>query len=279
MADPRDRGPDRGPDRSTDRGTDRSGPGPDPLAAELVALGRALDVPPPPADLAAAVLDRVPARPPRPSAARRFAAAVAARATRGRRIAVAVLLALVLAVTAGAPAAAGIARWLGLGGVVVVEAPGDPGRPGPPGAPPGDGVVGSLGEAGERAGFAPLLPGALGPPDRITVLPDAPVVGADWAPAAPGAPGLHLDQFVGGPGPYFLKRYADVVEFVEVDGTEAFWLAQPHSLEYLDAIGHERTAPSRTSGPALIWQRGDLTLRLEGEPDRARALQIAASVR
>jgi hypothetical protein len=252
---------------------------PDPLVAELAALGRALDVPPPPDDLAAAVLARVPAHPPRPSALRRFAAGVAARATRGRRIALAVLLAVALALAVGTPAAAGIARWLGLGGVVVVETPHGPGPAAPPGAPAGEGPSLSVREAGELAGFVPLLPAALGPPDRISVAADAPVVGADWAPTTPRAPGLHLDQFVGGPGPYFVKRYHDVVELVEVDGAEALWLPQPHSLEYLDAIGHERTAPSRTSGPALIWQRGELTLRLEGEPDRARAVQIAESVR
>jgi hypothetical protein len=50
-------------------------------------------------------------------------------------------------------------------------------------------------------------------------------------------------------------------------------------LEHLDASGRLRAEPPRTSGPSLIWQRGELTLRLEGEPDRQRALAIAGSVR
>ncbi|MCO1653447.1 hypothetical protein [Pseudonocardia humida] len=249
----------------------------DPLAAELRRLGRAVDVPPPPPDLAAAILTRIPPRPPPPSAARRFAAAASGWATRGRRIAVAVLLAVVLAVAAGTPAAARIAQWLGLGGVVVVQTPG--GAAPAPGPAPGAAPALTLDEAAERAGFAPAVPSALGAPDRVSVSDDGVVVSMQWAPTAPGAPALRLDQFVGGPAPTFAKRYHDIVEFVAVDGAEALWLAHPHTLEYLDATGRQRIQPSRTSGPGLIWQRGEVTLRLEGEPDRDRALAIAGSVR
>uniref|UniRef100_UPI001BDC7B2E hypothetical protein n=1 Tax=Pseudonocardia lacus TaxID=2835865 RepID=UPI001BDC7B2E len=170
-----------------------------------------------------------------------------------------------------------IARWLGLGGVVVVETPG--GSPPGPAQAPGASAPLTLGEAGDRAGFAPRVPAELGEPDRVSVSPDGMVVSMDWAPAAPGAPALRLDQFVGGPAPTFVKRYYDIVEFAAVDGAEALWLSRPHTLEYLDRIGHQRIAPSRTSGPALIWQHDEVTLRLEGEPDRARALAIAGSVR
>jgi hypothetical protein len=208
---------------------------------------------------------------------RRLAAAAAEWVIRRRRAAVAVLLAVVLAVAAGTPAAARIAQWLGLGGVVVVQTPGgtDP-APGPvPVAPQGI----ALDEAAGRAGFAPGVPDALGEPDHVSISPDDVVVSMEWAPRTPGAPALRLDQFVGGPAPTFVKRYHDIVEFVAVDGTEALWLARPHTLEYLDATGRQRIQPSRTSGPGLIWQRGEVTLRLEGEPDRARALAIAESLR
>ena len=42
--------------------------------------------------------------------------------------------------------------------------------------------------------------------------------------------------------------------------------------------GTGRTLPSRLSAPTLLWVDGDLTLRLEGDLDLARATRIAESV-
>ena len=35
----------------------------------------------------------------------------------------------------------------------------------------------------------------------------------------------------------------------------------------------------RLAGPTLVWRRGDLTLRLEADVTKSRALEIARSVR
>jgi hypothetical protein len=50
-------------------------------------------------------------------------------------------------------------------------------------------------------------------------------------------------------------------------------------LFYLDPNGNVRDAPARLAGPTLVWERGDLTLRLEADVSKARALAIARSVR
>jgi hypothetical protein len=64
------------------------------------------------------------------------------------------------------------------------------------------------------------VPAALGAPEHVSVSDDGVVVSMEWAPSAPGAAALRLDQFVGGPAPIFLKRYSDIVEFVTVDGAQ-----------------------------------------------------------
>ena len=222
----------------------------DPLADDLRALGRALVVEPPPADLATTVLERV---------------------------AAAVLVTLVLVLVIGSPASARIAEWLGLGGVVVVQAPAPPALP-PPAADTGPEIELPLEEAAARVSFALGVPAQLGPPDRVLITPDARVVSMLWA-ADGDLPELRLDQFAGRVDPIYVKRYVDQVEFLTVAGSDGFWLAAPHRLEYVDHAGAEHAAAARTSGPSLVWQRGGTTLRLEGVPTRQRAMAIALSVR
>ena len=251
---------------------------PDRLPAELRALARALDVRPPPADLAASVLDRIGDEPiTRPSGRRRLLAAAATGSTRGRRIVVAAVVAALLALAAGTPAAARVVEWLGLGGVVVLPAPAAP-RVAPvptPAADPGWTEVG-LAAARARVPFPLAVPADLGPPDRVLISADDRVVGMLWTPDGE-RPEVRLDQFAGGTDPVFAKRYDDV-EFLTVDGADALWLARPHPLEYLGPTGVRQSEAARTSGPSLVWQRGPVTLRLEGLPDRDRAVAVAESV-
>jgi hypothetical protein len=136
----------------------------------------------------------------------------------------------------------------------------------------------TLAEAAARAPFALGVPAQLGPPDRVLLTPDARVVSMLWA-AEGDLPEVRLDQFAGRVEPVYVKQYAQDVEFLTVAGSDAFWLAVPHPLEYVDGAGAERAAPARTSGPSLVWQRGAVTLRLEGVPALSRALGIALSVR
>jgi len=66
-------------------------------------------------------------------------------------------------------------------------------------------------------------------------------------------------------------RSADL-EYVDVRGDPVIWIGACHAL-YLPG------GPPRAAGHVLIWQHGLLTLRLEADVGRERALAIARSVR
>jgi hypothetical protein len=87
--------------------------------------------------------------------------------------------------------------------------------------------------------------------------------------------GLLLFEYESGPGTTLLKkvalRTADV-EYVDVRGEPGIWIGSRHAL-YLPG------GPPRAAGHVLIWQHGLLTLRLEADAGRGRALAIARSVR
>lgn len=256
-----------------DRAAGREG-----LGEELRALSRALAVGPPRADLDVMVLARIQAEPAPVASPLRRALAGAARRRLGLRgrVAVAMLVALV-ALLIATPASARIAEWFGLGGVVVVQVPdaGTSTRPADPAAPgPGAEVV-TLAQARGLAAFPVGVPAELGDPDRVLITPGARVVSLVWE--EPGGP-VRLDQFLGRPDLAVAKKYSGAVEFTNVGPWDALWLARPHPMVYLDAMGVERTDLARTSGPSLIWLRGATTLRLEGVANRDRAIAIAGSL-
>jgi hypothetical protein len=65
-----------------------------------------------------------------------------------------------------------------------------------------------------------------------------------------------------------------------VAGQPGYWFSgEPHFFTYLDATGQFRDEQTRLAGNTLIWQRGDLTLRIEGQITRQEALAIAESMR
>jgi hypothetical protein len=96
----------------------------------------------------------------------------------------------------------------------------------------------------------------------------------DWL-----AGGVRLDQVAGRAEPAFIKRYYEDLQFVTVAGDAAYFLARPHPLEYIDPTGTPRVESARTSGPSLVWQRGSVTLRLEGVPTADAAVALAETVR
>jgi sigma-70-like protein len=62
------------------------------------------------------------------------------------------------------------------------------------------------------------------------------------------------------------------VEEVDVDGSPGYWISgAPHAVE--------RDAVMRLAGNTLLWQQGDVTLRLEGAPDLPTALAVARTLR
>jgi RNA polymerase sigma-70 factor (ECF subfamily) len=219
------------------------------------------------------------------------------------------LLALVAAVLAGsADVRTAIADRLGLRGVQIGHLPFVP-APTPTTVLLPVGVRFSLGEAltleTARARFgAPVaLPAGLGAPDEVYLRepPAGGMVSLVYRPR-PGIPpagstdvGLLVSQFRGTLAPEFLGKGlgpGSRVEQVTVgapggaagDGSpgagRGLWIeGQPHIFFYRDRGGLVRDESVRLAGNVLLWERGELTLRLEGALGRDEALAIAASVR
>jgi hypothetical protein len=124
------------------------------------------------------------------------------------------------------------------------------------------------------------VPDALGAPDRIAVSADRRVVSMDWGS---GPDQLHLDQFDGELSWIFLKRARQPFEVTSVSGRDAVWFANAHEISYVDREGRERTEQARIAGPSLIWERPvagrRVTMRLEGDQPRDRAITVAESIR
>jgi hypothetical protein len=65
-----------------------------------------------------------------------------------------------------------------------------------------------------------------------------------------------------------------------VNGRDAIWIAgAPHVVTYTDHYGRYGALVTRFSGNALLWTRGNLTLRLEGKLTMGDALSLARTVR
>jgi len=262
------------------------------LEGALADLGAALRFPPTP-DLAAAVTARLEQEPPpAPARPRPWLAG-------WRRLAVAGLVAVLLAaavLVASPGTREAVARRLGLRGIGV-----ELGGPPPPTVTttPGGRLDLGLGqrvtleEARRRTGFPVLVPGAAGfqQPDAVFVDPAVPGGGrVDLVyRARPGLPassftdaGLLITEFRGQPDPGFLKKIvvAGLVQGVTVGGQPGYFFSgEPHFFSYQGADGQFREERTRLAGNTLVWQRGELTLRLEGEVSQAEAVRIAESMR
>jgi hypothetical protein len=267
------------------------------LEQALADLAASLEFPPTP-DLAAAVtarLERAPA--PAPARPRRRwwpGGLVGWRRLAVAGLAAALLAAAVLVASPGTREA--VARRLGLRGIgVQIGGPPPPTVTTAPGArlDLGLGERVTLEEARRRVDFPVLVPSAAGfsQPDAVFVNQAVPAGGrVDLVyRARPGLPasqftdaGLLITEFRGQPTPEFLKKVAvmGVVEEVTVGGEPGYWFSgEPHFFTYIDADGQFREERTRLAGNTLIWQRGDLTLRLEGQLPKEEAVRIAESMR
>jgi len=253
----------------------------------LVDLGRHVAFPPTPT-IAASVRSRISPQP-----------APLVRLWRQPAVAAAALLVATLAITlAAAPELrTAVADRIGLRGVTIHQLPGSS----PPMAPAvpaaalaerfGLGEPTSLDLVRRRVQFHVLVPDALGAPDQVFVrdFPPAGQVGFIYQarpdlPAAGDNVGLLLTQFRGdilttnifakGLGPDTL------LEEVTVNGGRGFWIeGEVHLFFYVDAEGRTQTETFRLARNVLLWEQGDLTLRLEFGGSRDEALRIAASMR
>jgi len=219
---------------------------------ELRDLGAFIELPPE-RDLAPAVRARLGARRPRP----------------GKLVLALALVALAVVVAlAVPPARSEILRWLGLGTArieFVDRLPNVQTR-----RPLDIGPETSLADAREQVPYRVLTSALLGRPREVHVLGDQ--VGFVY--------GKHRVVVLQSRGTYFQKDVGPEtsIEHLRVNGREALWISGGrHYFAYVEGNHEARPAPLYLVGNALIWTRGDLTLRLEGKLSRAEALRIARS--
>ena len=226
------------------------------LEAVLSELGRYVEFPPTP-NLAPAVRRRLGER------------------RSWRRPVVLALAVLVLAIGAAlaVPAArTAILDWLGLRGVHIVRVDKLPPAP----------VIGNLdlgrpvtlAEARRRAPWLRVPDDASDGVYISTAIPGG-KVSLLWG--TPTSPRLLLTEFRAREA-YIEKLIQSDANVESVDvGDIGVWLGEPHVLLFTDRDGRFRQNTARLAGKTLLWQQGDVTLRLEGTLSKEDALRIARS--
>ena len=130
--------------------------------------------------------------------------------------------------------------------------------------------------AERRAGFELLDLG--GEPDAIFIRPDglASVVYGD-----PARPRLVLSQARGAIYDGFIKKTGGsgtIIREVTVDGERGLYVSGPeHFVMFLDENGLISDERTYLAGTVLLWNRGELLLRLEGDLTQADAVELAES--
>ncbi len=261
------------------------------LQTALLDLGRQLAYPATP-NLARAVGNRLRARPAR----RTWAWAPLFAPRRELALALAAVVLVVGAALAFPPTRHAIADRLGLRGVEIktTQSPLPSLTPAPERTRLQLGQRVTLREAQGRVRYQVLQPtlSDLGSPDEVYFT--EPPVGGQVALvylARPGYPrdaqtgvSVLLTQFRGAVGrDAFAKSIGPGtrLDSVTVNGGAGFWIeGAPHLFYfYRDANGQSANAEARLAGNVLLWQQGELTLRLEGVANKDQALRIAQSVR
>jgi len=224
------------------------------LDAELRGLAPFVELPPE-RDLAPAVRARIGARRPRP----------------GRLVLALSLLVVAVAVAfAVPPARSAILRWLGLGNArieFVDRLPDVRTR-----RPLDLGVRVSLDTARKSVRYHVLTSKLLGKPNDVHLRFDQVAF----------VYGDHKLVALQSEGTFFTKEVGPLthVDRFRMDGAEAIWVSGArHFFGYVDANGQSRAAQLYLAGNVLIWQRGSLTLRLEGKVSRAEAMRLVRSFR
>ncbi|SEQ20018.1 hypothetical protein SAMN05216188_102378 [Lentzea xinjiangensis] len=133
-------------------------------------------------------------------------------------------------------------------------------------APPLPSQEVSLDAAGRLLPFEIHLPAALDRPEKVTV--------HEGRFATLHYRHVTLDQFDGTIQPVLGKLVHG--EGVERIGDKV-WIPHPHEIFYIDREGRWHQERPHGAGQTLIWQRGQVTMRLEGDLTRQRALEISES--
>jgi hypothetical protein len=131
-------------------------------------------------------------------------------------------------------------------------------------------------EAERRVGFELL---DVGEPDAVYVLGDrmASLVYGD-----PEHPRVVLSQLRGSVYEGFVKKAGGrgtLVEEVSVDGAYGLFVSgDEHYVVFRDELGSITDEQTFLAGNVLLWNRGELLLRLEGDLTRDEALELARDV-
>ena len=222
----------------------------------------------------------------------------AAPRKRGRRtlrlrvvlVAAAALLLLAAGATAAVPSARhAVLDFLGLRGETVQRVPSLPENVR---AKPSWhlGEPTTLQDAEDALSFSPLLPTSLGEPNGVFVSLEVPggALTLTYAPR-PGLPharltgvGLLVNELNGHFAPGFYGKLVpreSKIERFGIDGNYAIWIEGLHVFFFKPAADHTfHIGRARLAANALLVQRGEVMVRLEGEFDRSTAIEMARSL-
>jgi hypothetical protein len=227
------------------------------LETALRQLGRELELPPTP-DLASAIRGRLERR-------RSWRRPVL--------IAVAIGVVAIGAVLLVPPARTAVLDWLGLGNVGVTRVDDLP-----PARPIGRLDLGREVTLAEAKRETPWLLVPSDEPDSIYLSDSLPggMLSLVWGD--PSEPRLLLTELT---GRAYIDKVVDGesdVEPVEI-GDAGAWFQGRHIVMFSDRDGVFHEGRGRLAANTLVWQLGDVTLRLEGDLSKEKALRIARTVR
>jgi hypothetical protein len=190
------------------------------------------------------------------------------------------LLALAIAF-AVPPARSAILRFFHLGAVSVERVDTlPPARERPLTA--GFGLPTTRAKAERRAGFKLLVPPFSGSgPERVYAAGPG-VLGTVLDVPVPGGRRAVLLVEIEGSDLGFAKKVVKKetrIAPTSVDGSDALWIRGPHVVTFVATPNGTNAEISRVSGNALVWQLGNVTLRLEGRLTEEEALRLARTIR
>jgi hypothetical protein len=173
------------------------------------------------------------------------------------------------------PARSGILRFLGLGGVrleFVDRLPAAPVR-----NELDLGPLTTLGAARNAVSYRVLTSDLLGTPDEVHLRGDH----VGFVYRTKDGVKLLVTQFPGTETSGLVKKLytpQTKIFYAPVGGSPGYWITgAPHAFLYLDRRGRVIPQTLYLAGDTLLWEHGELTLRLEGRISLGQAVRIARS--
>jgi hypothetical protein len=190
------------------------------------------------------------------------------------------VLAVVLAAALAIPGArSSLLRWFHLGGVTIVRVDQLPVVS--KAAPLQLGRRVTLARAQRSVSFRVRVPSGIDP-QRVYVDTWPPGGRVSFLYGSPARPRMLMTQFQATGAQTYAEKIVPqegTVEPVSVAGAPGLWIGGPaHAFNYVDRHGRVDEETLRLAAQTLIWQRGDVTYRLEASVSKEEALRIARSV-